>query len=511
MSYEIKLTRPCDHKIIEEDQIVESDFYSVILNKVMNNTSTVLVRINDFERLKNSQTEKIIREDVTSQFNGNNDTIFVSLGPIYDGLKVGNISESDEDVVVKIKVEDENVSGQLTGTENYFIVEGRSILRINNFDFNSLIDKEDIIVTINGTDLTRYDINDINAETGRIQLVDIPLSTDTVTVTYCFKSKIKEYDPVDGRVVLKEKPKSGQDVRIQYFARVNNGWYLKKSERSILENANDIVFFERKNTNRALQILENVSSQFTGIENTFFTFNSPILPLYQDFTSTPKNTLNNSVGVFINGERAAVDRINGNTGAIKLYRTPDASDLVQITYWYQNDFILDRISVDYSVDRIYCVKCRGHVSLADYKINTLGNYEKIWRENKLIQDLKKIIVTVKGSDPIATWYGTTFTQIISTKLFPEIAKTRIASEIIEALTNLKNAQVQQEEYQELDPNEFLDYIQNIGVEQNEVDPTYYKAVVDVVTQSGMAYEIEEPLFYPEELLYSIDSSSGWIV
>lgn len=499
MSYDIKLTRPVDNRIVGEEQIVEHDHETVILNRPMVNTSDVIVRINDFIRPYNFQTEVLLREDVSDQFNGNTNTIFVRNGPIYDGLKIGNISENEEDVVVRIKVE-EDVSGQLTGVEDFFITEGKPILRFNNYDFNSLVTTKDVVVKINGNELTYQQITDVNADLGRIQLDEIPQSTDTVTVTYYFKAAIKMYDPINGRIVLKETPKLGQEVKVQYYSRVNDGWRIEESERSLIENARDIIFYRRKNTNRVLVQFENATPQFTGNERIFYTANKPLLPLYQSFTSTIDETLNNSVAVTISGRQVPVAGVEASTGKITLFETPEATDIVLVSYYYQSDEILDRITVDYTTEYRYCLKCLGHVNLADYKVDNLGIYEIVERENKLVQDLRKIIITVRGSDPVATWYGTTFTESIGTKIFPEIAKTRISGEIIEALTRLKNAQIQQEEYQEVTSREFLDYIQNIEVEQSEVDPSYYKATVDVVTQEGTPFEVEEPIF-PEDFLY----------
>lgn len=501
MSYDIKLGRPSNYKIIEEDQIIEDDNVTVILNRPLNNTSNVIVRINDFRRSMDFKTEILLREDVSSQFLVSNDTIFVKYGPIFDGLKIGNITTYPEDVIVRIMVEDEDVSGQLTGIENYFIVEGKPILKSNNYDFNSLVEKDDIIVKINGTELSTSDIFDINAQTGRIQLNLIPESTDVVTISYYFRAKIKTLDSINGRIVLQEKPKVGQEVKVQYFSQQSDGWYLEKTNRSLFEEAYDVKFYQRKNTARVLVEKENVSSQFSGIERRFVTANSPLLPLYQDFTSTLEETLNNAATVFINGVKAPISGIIPETGEITLFDIPKADDLVQVTYYYASTLIPDRISVDYAVNKEYSEKATKHINLADYRIDNLGNYAKVRDEEKLIQDLRKIIVTVKGSDPVAQWYGTIFNIVIGAKTLQEYVKTRISGEIIDALTLLKNAQIQQEEYQTVTPNEFLDFIKNIEVEQSTTDPTYWKAVVDVITQAGTAFELEEPIVYPEDRLY----------
>jgi len=502
VSYDIKLTRPENTKIVEEQQVIESDNVTVVLERPMNNESDVTVRINDFPRDRNHKTETLVRENVTSQFSATNlNTIFVAQGPIYDGLKIGQLSTSEEDIIVKINIVEEEVSGQLTGIENFFFVEGRPILRSNTYDFNSLVTKNDTLIRINGNTVDTNNINDINTKTGRIELSFIPEATDIVTINYSFSAKIKEIDARNSKIILQEKPKLGQTVYVQYFARVNDGWEIIPSEKNPLENAKDIKFYKRKNTSRTFVQNENVSSQFNGSNKSFFTSNKPILPLFQNFSSTIDETLNNAVSVLVNGSRTYPRAINSSTGEITLSFIPNETDNVTVSYYYQSEAIIDRISVDYNVEKRYSEKSKGNINIADYKVDSLGNYEKVRNENKLIQDMRKIVVTTKGSDPVATWYGTNFTPIIGTAQLPEFVQTRIKTEITEALQRLKDAQDLQEEYQTVTDREALAFISNIEVTQSTVDPSYFRVVVDIVTQQGEEFTLDEPFIFDSDRMY----------
>jgi hypothetical protein len=336
-------------------------------------------------------------------------------------------------------------------------------------------------------------IEEIDAVSGRVQLNFIPLLADTVTVTYYFRASIKTLDAFSSTIVLKQKPVLGQEVDVAYYSRVNDGWYLKDSTRSMLPGAKDVVFYRSKNSSRSLALKEDVTDQFTGVENYFQTEHYPILPLYQQFGSTFEQTLYNSLTVFINSEKTQIMRLDAQRGLVALYVKPQPGDIVECTYYYENNVIPDRVSVDYSVDRTYCQKCAQHKYLLDYIVDVLGNYARVKDEFKLKQDLKKIIVTIKGSDRVALWYGTIFETIIGKKLLPEYSKTRISGEIVEALSKLKNAQIKQQDYQEVTDREFLDFIQSLTVEQDSVDTTYYKATVDVVTQAGTGFTTTQPI------------------
>jgi len=216
-----------------------------------------------------------------------------------------------------------------------------------------------------------------------------------------------------------------------------------------------------------------------------------LLPIFQVFKTTIDETLNNAAIVFVNNTIVPIANISSNTGEITLHQTPKSSDIVQVSYYYQSVIEPDRISLDYFVESTYCDKCSKYSDLLDYTINKLGLYEKVFDENKLIQDLKKIIRTILGSDPIALWYGTSFETIIGTKMFAEITKTKITNEIVTALSKLKSMQIQQEEYQKVTDNEFLDVISSIDTQEVLSIPTLYLTNVNVITQSGRLVPVSE--------------------
>lgn len=478
--------------LVEEDNIVETDEHSVILHNPTNNTSNMIVRVNDFKRNRNQLTEILMKEEVTSQFTGANNAFFVQHGPIFDGLKVGNITSNISDVTVKIHVTDEDVSGQFTGSENFFYVNGKILLRSNLYDFSSEITKKDILVKVNGFSLTENDILNITPLIGRIELKEMPLQTDVVTVSYFYKARPKNIDGINGKITIKETPVLGQSVYVAYYSQQNDGWEIISNT----SNKNTTVYFTQKRiTNRLYVENENETPQFTGRENFFYTTNKPLLPLFQDYIKGANFTLNSAIKVYVNGSEVKVIALNAYTGKVIIGVTPEANSIILANYYYEDEKIADKISVDYSVNNTSCSKCNARPNLLmDYSITATGNYSKVENEYKLSQDLKKIIVTDILSDKVATWYGTNFKQIVGTQAILEIAKSRINIEITQALEKLKNAQFQQQQFQKVTDGEFLNYVKSINIEQNVEDETYFRASVDVVTQSGKEVAIEQDLF-----------------
>lgn len=492
MSYDLKISKTCDNKVVWDDHIVENDLKTVQLG-VPISSSDVVVRVNDFKIDKDYFTEKLLHEDVSNQITGTNKDFYVSNGPIYDGLKQNKLAQRFDNVIVRIKVT-EDVSEQFTGDEDYFYTQGKPLMKSNNFDFNCFVQPNDIEVYINNVLLGQENIDNLDFTTGKVVLKITPSSTDTVVVIYCFKAKIQNLDSLQSRIVLKELPKTGNEIIISYFSKKSDGWLLKTSENSLIERSQNIVFYKEHNTDRTYVNNEDVSLQFTGTEKSFQTKNYPILPLFQDFSTTIKETLNNAVSVYINGIKVNVAGVSSENGIITLFQTPKLTDIVKVSYHYKSSIIEpDRISVDFFISSTYCDKCSVYSDLIDYSINKLGNYEKVYDENKLIQDAKKIIRTILGSDPVAYWYGTEFDKVIGTKMFFDITSTKITDQIVNALSNLKSLQIKQEEYQKVTSNEFIDTISYVDVTDEASVPGLYNVKIGLITQSGKLVSIQETI------------------
>jgi len=116
---------------------------------------------------------------------------------------------------------------------------------------------------------------------------------------------------------------------------------------------------------------------------------------------------------------------------------------------------------------------------------------QVSNEDKLIQDIKKFIRTILGSDPVAKWYGTSFEAIIGTKMFPDITKTKIMNELVTGLSKFKSAQIQQEQYQTVSDYEFLDVVSDVNVQQSVTQPGLFTISFKVTSQSGRIVTIGE--------------------
>jgi len=484
MSYDFKINRLCDHRVFDERQITEGNNVTVITKNEIANEN-VIVKINGFKVDKNYKSEAALVEDVTTQFSGTTNSFVVSQPPIYDGLSLRRLITSTEQIIVQMEVIDEDDSSQFTGTENFLITQHIPLL--TELNFSSSINSFDVNVKINGISV---DVIDVDSKTGRITLDQRPSSTDVVTVSYFFRAKVKSVN-ASGLISIEEYPASGQQVKVRYFGLVEDGWSLVNSEET---NRKDIVFDREKKTNRGQIVLEDVTTQFAGSEKSFFTEFKPLMPYKADLRTQPSETLANSVYVEVNGVRVLPTTIDAITGEVFLSRAPNATDIVKTSYWYlKEDINPDIISIDYQVEENQCPKCNRIGMVDDFEYDETGNLIIVENEEKLAQDLRKIVITIKGSNTEHLWYGTNLDSLIGNAYLPDFIEMQLSAEIQNAVRDLKSLQVQQENYQEVTDREFVNYIDNLEIERSSVDPMTWSINADIITQQGTVSQLVEEL------------------
>ena len=242
---------------------------------------------------------------------------------------------------------------------------------------------------------------------------------------------------------------------------------------------------------------EDASSQFDGVNTVIKTVNFPLMPLHSTLKTRPLETLPNSVDVSVNGIYVDVLYVDAVHGFIYLYTPPQPTDVVLVSYYYQNSDTPDIITTEYQTNSNTCPKCFGRNYVDDLELDNTGNIIIVANEDKLAQDAMKIVSTIKGSNTEHPWYGTTLENLIGYSLIPDILQTRISVEIQNAMRDLKELQVKQSEYQTLTNNEFLDTIKDLIVLQDTSDPSYWTAQLSLITQARTIAELTETIRFEQ--------------
>jgi len=119
----------------------------------------------------------------------------------------------------------------------------------------------------------------------------------------------------------------------------------------------------------------------------------------------------------------------------------------------------------------------------DLGINPDGTLQTVHDNEKLVQDILKIILTSAGSNKIFRWYGSSLgTRIIGNLLDPTQLETEVARSVQTALNNLVALQKVQGRTQYISAGEAIASIRGVSVLRNNEDPRLYEIKISVLTR-----------------------------
>lgn len=115
-----------------------------------------------------------------------------------------------------------------------------------------------------------------------------------------------------------------------------------------------------------------------------------------------------------------------------------------------------------------------------------GSATKLFNEEKLKQDIIKIILTTQGQAKLHPWYGSPLGEKVIGKVLPfNILENEVSDAINFCLNNLIKLQsLQSKDGQYITPNEQLSQILNVNVKRSTYDARQYNIAVDVSTKKG---------------------------
>ena len=125
------------------------------------------------------------------------------------------------------------------------------------------------------------------------------------------------------------------------------------------------------------------------------------------------------------------------------------------------------------------------IKQGDLVIGSDGDLEKIEDNEKLAQDILKILVTPMGANPFHAWYGSLLSSSFVGNPFEEEFIVKIAgSQIRSALETIQNLQrAQMASSQKVTASELLAAVRSVKVVRNPVDPRFFSIFVSVLTKA----------------------------
>jgi phage baseplate assembly protein W len=117
------------------------------------------------------------------------------------------------------------------------------------------------------------------------------------------------------------------------------------------------------------------------------------------------------------------------------------------------------------------------------EINPDGSIQTVRDNEKLIQDILKIVLTSSGSNKIFPWYGSALgTRVIGNVLDTTQLETEISRSVQTALSNLIALQKAQLRTQYVSAGESIAAVRDISVLRSDEDPRLYEINISVLTR-----------------------------
>jgi hypothetical protein len=155
----------------------------------------------------------------------------------------------------------------------------------------------------------------------------------------------------------------------------------------------------------------------------------------------------------------------------------------------------DIFEVSYVTRREDCRRCQGLGIENDIRHNDIGEPEFVEGIDLLVQEVEKIVFTIKGSNIFYTWYGTSINSLVGSKIVAggRFLETQLVSEINTTLERYRNIKVQQAKYQPVRDQEFLMKVKSVIVTQDPDDPTIFRVKVDLQNRAGVVDSLNKLL------------------
>lgn len=126
------------------------------------------------------------------------------------------------------------------------------------------------------------------------------------------------------------------------------------------------------------------------------------------------------------------------------------------------------------------------LSNGDVIINSSGDVAIVTDQNKLIQDVIKIIITEQGTNIYHPMYGSLLnSRIIGQTLTVSNSVAILTASVNEAMTTLITLQKEQQRVQALSPAEQIVSVNNISVSRDPKEPRQLNATLTIKTGAGI--------------------------
>ncbi len=162
----------------------------------------------------------------------------------------------------------------------------------------------------------------------------------------------------------------------------------------------------------------------------------------------------------------------------------------------------DFVELSYNTVQNQCRRCGGTGVEDDWRYGFTGDTGEVRDEALLIQEIEKIMFTVRGTNPFHTWYGTTLTETVGKKLaMGNFVQNLIVTDITTTFNRWQSIKTQQQNVvrQFVSDKEFPFRLLSVQIQQSTQDPTVIYVIATVQNRSTQPIQISRGLKLPQPL------------
>lgn len=160
----------------------------------------------------------------------------------------------------------------------------------------------------------------------------------------------------------------------------------------------------------------------------------------------------------------------------------------------------DYVEVNYVTLQQECRRCGGVGVESDWLYGVTGEVVQVTDEALLLQEIQKIMYTVKGSNTFHLWYGTSILESIGKKLTAgALLQNTLVSDIYAAFGRWQSIKKQQEENvgQFVSDREYPFRLLAVNLQQSQQDPTVIFISITIQNRSSEPIQIERGIRLPQ--------------